>query len=522
MAALEQTLKVVQRSKKGTDFDDVLAIQKTLTPQIVIALCGPLGTPLHEVAQSFEELLKSTDYGYEHVEIIRLSEEIRKQKLLPDDASIKDLIDAGNELREAHGNGVLAKLAVRKISLARAGEQQRSEEEKKAEHPDMFRDGDADSLVPNVTLKWCHIIDSIKHDDELKLLRSIYGDMLYVVGVYSPIEMRVSRLERSLKGTGLHDLIDRDSGEENDHGQRVEDTFPQSDFFLRVEKITDSHRRNRVKRFLDLMLGTVVATPTANERAMYAAFSAARNSACLSRQVGAAIASENGEIIATGWNDVPKAFGGLYQTEGDGLSSDEDRRCWNMKGGMCSNDFEKRVISEYIVKQLFDAEVFSEDKKDLALKVISKNTQLKGLIEFSRAVHAEMHALLNAGATAGAKIRNGKLFVTTYPCHSCARHLVAAGIKEVVFLEPYRKSLATKLHQDAITENESDVTKVRVLPFDGVAPSRYLKFFSAHPGGRKKDGRMITRDAEPLARISIEAVSTLEGLVVKGLESRAL
>ncbi|MFU2327063.1 hypothetical protein [Pseudomonas sp. NFX98] len=133
-----------------------------------------------------------------------------------------------------------------------------------------------------------------------------------------------------------------------------------------------------------------------------------------------------------------------------------------------------------------------------------------------------MHALLNAGATDGAKIRHGKLFVTTYPCHSCARHLVAAGIKEVIFLEPYRKSLATRLHQDAITENESDVTKVRVLPFDGVAPSRFLKFFSANPAGRKKDGRMILRDAEPVARISMEAVSTLEGLVVKGLESRRL
>lgn len=92
----------------------------------------------------------------------------------------------------------------------------------------------------------------------------------------------------------------------------------------------------------------------------------------------------------------------------------------------------------------------------------------------------------------------------------------------MIFLEPYRKSLATKLHQDAITENESDLTKVRVLPFDGVAPSRYLKFFSAHPSGRKTDGLMIAREAEPVARISIEAVSTLEDLVVKGLESSAL
>ncbi|AUG97592.1 MULTISPECIES: anti-phage dCTP deaminase [Pseudomonas] len=522
MAAVDPSLRVVGGVEVGAGFDDITAIDRTLTPQVVIALCGPLGTPLHEVAKNFRDLLLSTDYGYEHVEIIRLSDEIRAKSNLSGDCSVKDLIEAGNDLRKDHGNEVLAKLAIRRISIARASEQEKAAEAKKSEHPDLFRTDSDDSLVPNVTLKWCHIIDSIKHVDELRLLRSIYGEMLYVVGVYSPIEMRISRLEGALKGDGVHDLIDRDSGEEIDHGQRVEDTFPQSDFFLRVEKTTDSHRISRVKRFLDLMLGTMVATPTVNERAMYAAFSAARNSACLSRQVGASITSCEGEVISTGWNDVPKAFGGLYQTEGDGLNFDEDRRCWNLDGGVCSNDQEKKVISNYIVDKLIESELISLDKREAALAVIRGKTQLKSLIEFSRAVHAEMHALLNAGATDGGKIRHGKLFVTTYPCHSCARHLVAAGIREVIFLEPYRKSLATRLHQDAITENESDATKVRVLPFDGVAPSRFLKFFSAHPAGRKKDGRMILRDAEPVARISMEAVSTLEGLVVKGLESRRL
>ena len=517
-----EVIKLTTKSNENSSFNDVIAIEKTLTPQIVIALCGPLGTPLHEVAKSFKDLLKGSDYGYRKVEIIRLSEEIRKQKKLPESSSIKDLIEAGNELRQMHGNEVLAKLAIRKISLDRTEEQQKFEEAKKEGHPDLFKNESDTALVPNVTLKWCHIIDSIKHIDELRLLRSIYGDMLYVVGVYSPIEMRISRLETILDGSAIHQLINRDSGEEHDHGQRVEDTFPLSDFFLRVEKTTDSHRKSRVKRFLDLMLGTVIATPTTNERAMYAAFSAARNSACLSRQVGAAIAGEDGEILATGWNDVPKAFGGLYQTEGDGLSSDEDRRCWNIRGGICSNDFEKKIISEQIINQLTKDGIIEEKNKDIAIQILRKNTQLKSLIEFSRAVHAEMHALLNAGAKDGSKIQKGRLFVTTYPCHSCARHIVAAGIKEVIFLEPYRKSLATKLHQDAITENESDLTKVRVLPFDGVAPSRYLKFFSAHPNGRKKDGQMIARDAEPVARISIEAVSTLEHLVVRGLESSAL
>ncbi|HID9908458.1 TPA: anti-phage dCTP deaminase [Pseudomonas aeruginosa] len=504
----------------STHFDDVGAIRRTITPEIVIALCGPMGTPLHEVAETFQSLLTGADYGYHEVKVIKLSDEIRKHSQLPEGRSILKLIEAGNELRHQYGNEILARFAIRQITLAREAAQKQAEDH---HEPDLFGPPEG-AIVPKVTPRYCHIIDSIKHIDELRLLRSVYGDMLHVVGVYSPIDLRITRLER-IKGPEdeVHALIDRDSGEEVDYGQRVEDTFPQADFFLRVEKTTDTHRKGRVKRFLDLMLGTVIATPTLNERAMYAAFSAARNSACLSRQVGAAITSAEGEILATGWNDVPKAFGGLYQTEVYGSSPDEDRRCWNLNGGLCSNDQEKKVISGVIVDLLVKEGLIAADKRDAAFTVIRKKSQLKSLIEFSRAVHAEMHALLNAGATDGGRIRDGKLFVTTYPCHSCARHLVAAGVREVYFLEPYRKSLATKLHEDAITENESDTDKVRVMPFDGVAPSRFLRFFSAHPSGRKDgNGKMYSRDAHPVASITMEALPTLEALVVEALNSRGI
>jgi len=98
--------------------------------------------------------------------------------------------------------------------------------------------------------------------------------------------------------------------------------------------------------------------------------------------------------------------------------------------------------------------------------------------------------------------------------------MVAAGITEVYFLEPYRKSLATKLHADAITETETDTKKVRIMPFDGVAPSRFLRLFSASPAGRKDTaGRMVARSAHPVTAITMEAIQTLEALAIKGIES---
>ena len=96
--------------------------------------------------------------------------------------------------------------------------------------------------------------------------------MLHIVGVYAPIEQRIARLQKKIsKPAQIHTLINRDSGEELDHGQQVQNTFPHSDFFLRVDAGTDSQLTSRVRRFLDLMLGTRIITPTVAERAMYAA-----------------------------------------------------------------------------------------------------------------------------------------------------------------------------------------------------------------------------------------------------------
>ena len=122
-------------------------------------------------------------------------------------------------------------------------------------------------------------------------------------------------------------------------------------------------------------------------------------------------------------------------------------------------------------------------------------------------------------------MRDGKLFVTTYPCHSCARHIVAAGIREVYYIEPYRKSLAIKLHGDAMSEKEGDVEKVRILAYDGVAPGRYLGLFKVPQDSRKKNGKLIRiglQDASPRLEKSMEAFPVLESLVVKSLQGKNL
>lgn len=494
-------------------FETKEKIESTHTSELVIALCGPIGSPLHDVAETLQDTLTNT-FGYEKCEIIRLSKLIEEERSLTNFKNeferIESLIDNGNQLRKQYGANVLAKLAVNLIRVERE------------KHKQELGSGRYE------TRRICHIIDSIKNQEELELLRTIYRDMLYVVGVFSPLEIRVANLrKRGLDDPKIWTLIDRDSGEESKNGQTVRDTFPMSDFFLRVDRATDIQVTRRVERFLHLMLGTKILTPTPSESAMYAAASAAGNSACLSRQVGAALTDSEGQVLAIGWNDVPKSGGGLYMSYVSSEATEEnDNRCWNKGGGKCFNDEEKDLLARAVSEFLVEEKIILKNKQTEAAQAIARTPKLRGLIEFSRSIHAEMHAILSAARSNGAKISGGKLFVTTYPCHSCARHIIAAGIKEVLYIEPYRKSLAMKLHDDAISESKTAGTDfVKVLPYDGVAPSKYLALFRMKPDGRKKDGKMIkiiAKDANPILEKSLEALPALEGIVVKSLVSKQL
>ena len=264
---------------------------------------------------------------------------------------------------------------------------------------------------------------------------------------------------------------------------------------------------------------------------MYAAASAARNSACLSRQVGAAVTSSTGELLAVGWNDVPQSGGGLYgmrpiNTGFFRLRTDdlmEDQRCFAQIGGRCHNDTEKKAIAVKVVESLIENEVLNKELKDQAVEAILGDTRVKDLIEFSRAVHAEMHAVLGASRVAGDRVVGGKIYVTTYPCHSCARHLVAAGISEIHYIEPYRKSLATRLHDDSLTEATDAGSKVQVRQFDGIAPRRFIELFEG--GARKEQGVLALKlrvEATPWTQVSLKAIPRLEEVVVAEIETQDL
>lgn len=514
--------------------DSTYEANSSLTPELVIALCGPIGSPLHE---SSDQIKRSLDeFGYEGVQI-RLSELIRINADLVivtiDKSSrfseINSLINAGDELRKKHGNDVLAKLAIAKIGADRT--------KTYGEFNDKANESSVSAENKIRAHRICHIIDSVKNIDELKLLRLIYGDALIAIGVFSPLEIRKNNLSRpgQFSEEEIIKLIDTDSGEEFSHGQSVRDTFPLCDFFLRVDFQVNgadatkavAQMVEKLHRFFNLLFHSMIVSPSQEENAMYAAASASRNSACLSRQVGAAVTSSGGELLSIGWNDVPNSGGGLYgkpRLTAPLKTPSTDKRCYALTGAKCHNDVEKRSIAVKVIESLINTGVISSGNKEIAINSILSDSRIKDLIEFSRAVHAEMHAILGASRVAGDRILNGKIFVTTYPCHSCARHIVAAGIKEVYYIEPYRKSLATRLHNDSLSEAIEDADHVKLLQFDGVAPRRFIDFFEASTRKNKLGVLDLVRkdEAVPSTHVSLRAIPRLEEVVVAEITSKEL
>jgi deoxycytidylate deaminase len=478
-------------------------IIETHTEEIIIGLCAPIGTDVHYVADEIGSVIREK-YGYNY-EVIRLSNFIAENaeediSQLEGINKFNKLIELGNKLREEKGETILAELAVSKIALNR--------ERLKPEGSNKYK-----------SERICYIIDSIKHIEELQLFRLIYGDLFYFFGAFSIPELRVKNLElKGLKTEEVYQLMRRDSGEEIQFGQKVSETFVQADFFLRIDESTASIPI-RIARYLSLIFASDIVTPTTHETAMYMAAAAAGNSACLSRQVGASITDREGEILSVGWNDVPKVNGGVYQSG----EEKPDHRCVNMGGGKCFNDEEKVIIRDQLIDELIENGVIQSNNRDKAVGIV-KNSRIKELIEFSRAVHAEMLAIIHGCQKCGERVKNGRIYTTTYPCHNCARHIVAAGIKEIYYIEPYRKSLATKLHNDSITEDESNKEKVRILMYDGVSPRRYLDFFKS-TAPRKQDGKIKKHDKKvimPKSTLSLEAIPVLEKEVIESLREKKL
>lgn len=457
-------------------------------PELIIALIGALGADVGSIVDAIQRELRDVGYrvGEQPIKLSRLMHRLPGPpfdtlKVGSKIAGVEAHMDAGSALRERLGPDALAMFAVSAIRVARKtefGEPQA---------------GPARGVA--------FILDSLKHQEEVETLRRLYGPAFIAVGVYTPYRDRLKAVCKRLRdaaGRGnLHEyeheaerLIEKDKDEQNrPFGQHVSDAFALADV---VVSSTGSDALS-IRRFLNLLFGDWTKTPTRDEVGMVQAQIAAYQSSSMARQVGAAICRPDGSIVATGTNDVPKYDGGIY--DADDLAADR-RDVRDFALGFDTSDDHRRELLEDILKRLIQTEVITTVKEDGArsladsllddLKGTMRRAKFMGTIDYIRAMHAEAAAFSNA-ARHGISVHGCTLYVTTFPCHDCAKQIIADGIHRVVYVEPYAKSLAQRFYDVQINVDGSNPSSDSVAfePFVGVAPRRFRELFAM--SGTRKD-----------------------------------
>lgn len=478
---------------------------KLTNSELIIGLACAVGTNIGYVIKLIQDQLQKMSY---QSKIIKISKELIKPAI-PDEMSaisssydrVNQLMNYGNKLREQLQPGpysILASGAAYCINQI---------------HQDYLKEKGLDASTQIQLPKTAFIIDSLKHPDEVDKLREIYPSGFYLFAINESEERRIKYLTdaKNMGRTDAKKLIQRDTGESTPYGQHTRTVFELADFHL-SSNIHDNMPEDRdalkyqIDRILELIFGNPFITPTFDEYAMFMAYSSGLRSADLSRQVGAVITKDH-DIVATGANDVPCFGGGQYWPDSNYKDFPNGR---DYMRGCDSNKIELQKLVDEIIN------LFSYDETEEAEKLKNNfrnavlNSSLKELTEYGRPVHAEMAALMSC-ARHQISTKNATLYCSTFPCHNCAKHIISAGIKKVIYIEPYPKSRTLKLYDDSIALTK-EPGKVEFREFIGIGPRRFYDLFSLRlsTGFRNKrktdDGHCITWSSDK-ARVRCQMIS---------------
>jgi deoxycytidylate deaminase len=276
--------------------------------ELVFGFVYAVGTNPDPVASLLKDYLRQ--YGYSTHEF-RISEHLRTLELgitfnsLSTFEEMGALMTAGNKARElAKADNILAVMAVNAIAGMRT-EQQPLE-------------------------RVAHLIRSLKTPDEVRLLRNVYRPGFFLIGIASDDEQQKAYLTdvKGLSSDEANIVFSRDQDAQLKYGQRTRDTFYLADVFV---ELTAERYKKQLERFLELVFGHPFKTPTRDEHAMFMAYASAARSAQLGRQVGAAITTTEGDVVAVGFNEVPAVGGGPHW---DGDLADARDHAYDKKNGL--------------------------------------------------------------------------------------------------------------------------------------------------------------------------------------------
>lgn len=487
----------------------------TLKPQnaeLFIGIVARIGVDTKDIVKILIDRLNEYNYETHEIHVTDLLKNIQTGVEFENDPTEKrynKLIDACNNARkQSKMNDFMAKLAIVGIVNLRTNT----------------------GVNANIEKRTAYIINQIKRPEEFELLRDVYGEHYIQISCHSNVETRKKLLSRKIAKDHPEkskpeywesyaiDLMQKDEAEEDKpYGQRVREVFPLSDVVINSGKHDIAN--SQIDRFLRILFGDNKVTPTPEEYGMELANTASKRSSDLSRQVGAAIMNQYNEIQALGCNEVPKGGGGTYWEGGT-----DDGREFTL--GRDANDVRKEEVLIDLVLRLSEAEILKDEyKSPQVIKQILfnrkdniiKDSQIMDSLEYGRSIHAEMNAITDC-ARDGRSIRDCILYCNTFPCHNCAKHIVASGISKVVYLRPYPKSYAVELFSDSILVDSGpdSSSKVKFDQFIGICGPIYSRIFTKYRW--KKDGGSVPTFMKPTAifirRTPASAYTSIEPIII--------
>jgi len=316
------------------------------------------------------------------------------------------------------------------------------------------------------------VIVGIRNIGEVNALRQKFPQF-WLVAVYADYKIRWERIKDS--GSYLNEKVferddRRDSGEDESYGQSVQRCVYEADYVLKNDKLIGPARivgsslaETLARQFDGMKTEKKFRDPFQREVFMATAVSQSHASHCLKRKVGALIVNdENGIPLSVGYNDNPV-----------GMES-----CFSRYNGQC---YKEMVIERKLDKMVpfFCPECGKKhktikppwtcDKKKSDNRHCRCNFRTRFFpsrnIELCTAIHAEERAIRSLGQRSA---EGCTIYVNTFPCFQCARHIVDAGIKKVVYIEAYPIEEAVQFLMD---------NKIGIEPFEGFTPRVFNKVF---------------------------------------------
>jgi deoxycytidylate deaminase/dephospho-CoA kinase len=317
------------------------------------------------------------------------------------------------------------------------------------------------------------VIDGFRNFKEVEEIRKIYP-RFFLVAICAEKDERWKRVRSDYKGNSNEFEEDdrRDQNEDFDWGQSVQRCVDDADYVyynnehlvvnLEGNENPDTEKINRklkeqAKDFVPLMKGeTGRRDPKPEEVQITAAYAQSNSSTCLKRHVGAVITvKRDGQQIpiSMGFNENPP---NIRTCKSETCYKDEDM---NSKLKARGEDIYCPSCGEHH-RKLTDPWVCK--KCGTSLKIwLHPNRNM----ELCTAIHAEERAILSLGDR---RADGATLYVTTFPCFQCARLILDAGIKNVLYVEAY----PVKGTGEFLIKNG-----VSIEPFSGFTARAFFRVF---------------------------------------------